>query len=238
VRIGVHGSARPRPPTDKQPVDAEASGPDQQQRERRRAHDEREPEPAAVRLDRERLTAMDVDQRAMRSMAVRRPPSLLALPSYLTSQLSKFGRRHLEEVLAEHELVLIHHGVLAALADFGPQSQQQLADSLDFHKSHLVARIDELQRRGLVTRTQDRADRRRNQIALTPTGRELVDSLRPVAVESQHGFLEALSPAEQETLVALLRRALDANDAARDLAAHDTTAAPHEHDSPPSRSGW
>jgi DNA-binding MarR family transcriptional regulator len=159
-------------------------------------------------------------------MASRRPPSLLALPSYLASQLSKFGRRRLEVVLAEHDLVLIHHGVLAALADFGPQSQQHLADSLDFHKSHLVARIDHLERRGLITRTQNPADRRRNQIALTPAGRELVDSLRPVALESQRGFLEALSSAERETLIALLRRALDANDAARVPGTDDTT--PHD----------
>ena len=154
-----------------------------------------------------------------------RPPSLLTLPSYLLSQLSKFGRRQLELVLEEHGLALIHHGVLAALADFGPQSQQQLADSLDFDKSHLVARIDDLQSRGLVTRAQDPADRRRNQIALTTAGEALLDRLRPVAEESQQSFLEALSPAEQDTLVSLLRRALDANDAVRGSATADVTLA-------------
>jgi MarR family transcriptional regulator, lower aerobic nicotinate degradation pathway regulator len=160
-------------------------------------------------------------------MTPARPPSLLALPSYLASQLSKFGRRHLEAVLAEHDLTLIHHGVLAALADFGPQSQQQLADSLDFDKSHLVARIDHLQSRGLVTRTQDQADRRRNLIELTPAGHEMVDVLRPVAEESQQGFLQTLSPAEQENLISLLRRALDANDAARGAATDDAPPPPH-----------
>jgi MarR family transcriptional regulator, lower aerobic nicotinate degradation pathway regulator len=144
-----------------------------------------------------------------------RPPSLLALPSYLASQLSKYGRRRLEQALADHDLVLIHHGILAALRDFGPSSQQQLADALDFDKSHLVPRIDQLERRGLVTRTQDPADRRRNQVALTPAGRKLVDQLRPAAEESQRGFLDALSAQEQRTLVSLLRRALEANDAAR-----------------------
>ena len=162
----------------------------------------------------------------------RRPPALLALPSYLASQLSKFGRRHLEAVLAEHDLVLIHHAVLAALADFGPQSQQQLADSLDFDKSHLVARIDHLQSRGLVTRTQDPADRRRNQIALTPTGQALIDRLRPVAAESQQSFLQALSPTDQKSLISLLRQALDANDAARRAATNDATPEPPTHDSP------
>ncbi|MGH2990647.1 MAG: MarR family winged helix-turn-helix transcriptional regulator [Solirubrobacterales bacterium] len=148
-------------------------------------------------------------------MATPRPPSLLALPSYLASQVSKFGRRRLESALAEHDLVLIHHGILAALSDFGSLSQQQLADALDFDKSHLVARIDYLEGRGLIGRTQDPADRRRNQIALTATGQELVDRLRPVAQESQQGFLETLSPEEQRILISLLRRVLEANDAAR-----------------------
>ena len=150
-----------------------------------------------------------------------RPPSLLALPSYLLSQLAKFGRRRLQTVLAEHDLALIDHGVLVALADFGPSAQQELAHSLDFDKSHLVARIDHLQRRGLVTRTQDPADRRRNQIALTPAGQALIARLRPVAAESQQSFLQALSPTDQKTLVSLLRQALDANNAARRAASDD-----------------
>ena len=144
-----------------------------------------------------------------------RPPSLLALPSYLASQVSRYGRRRFEQALAEHGLVLIHHAILAALSDFGPSSQQHLADALDFDKSHLVARIDQLERRGLVSRNQDPADRRRNQVALTSAGRELVDQLQRVAEESQRGFLEALSAQERQTLISLLSRALEANDAAR-----------------------
>ncbi|MBF6365380.1 MarR family transcriptional regulator [Nocardia puris] len=144
-----------------------------------------------------------------------RPPSLLAQPSYLASQVSKFGRKRLEAALAERGLRLGHQAVLSALDDFGPLSQQQLADSLDLDKSHLVGRIDELQRRGLVTRAQDPDDRRRNKIALTPTGETLAKELRPVATESQKGFLDVLTPAEQKTLTTLLARVLAANDAER-----------------------
>ena len=144
-----------------------------------------------------------------------RPPSLLAQPSYLASQVSKYGRRLLVAALAEHELRLIDFAVLLSLDDFGARSQQQLADSLDFDKSDLVGRIDRLERRELVTRSQDPADRRRNLVKLTRRGRALVRRLQPVALRSQEGFLDALSPDEQETLVALLRRVLAANDAAR-----------------------
>ncbi|MGH8573724.1 MAG: MarR family winged helix-turn-helix transcriptional regulator [Gammaproteobacteria bacterium] len=144
-----------------------------------------------------------------------RPPSLLVHPSYLASQVSKYGRRQLERVLREHGLGLVHDAVLTALSDFGPLAQQELADSLDLNKSHLVGPIDELEDRGLVKRSRDAADRRRNHVTLTPDGQALVARLQPAGLRSQQGFLDALSPAEQRTLVSLLQRVLAANDADR-----------------------
>ena len=152
-----------------------------------------------------------------------RPPSLLTQPSYLASQVSKYGRRRLERVLREHGLALVHSAVLSAVDDLGPRSQQQLADSLDLDKSHLVGPIDDLEERKLVKRTRDPGDRRRNQVALTPAGKSLTDELRREGQRSQRGFLDALSPAEQKTLISLLQRVLAANDAARVAA---TTALP------------
>jgi MarR family transcriptional regulator, lower aerobic nicotinate degradation pathway regulator len=146
---------------------------------------------------------------------MQRSPTLLAQPAYLAGQVSKYGRRELEAALGERGLRLIQHAVLIAIDDFGPLSQQQLADSLDFDKSHLVAQIDRLEERDLLKRTRDPSDRRRNRLALTPAGKALVDELEPVERASQDGFLDALSAAEQRTLVALLRRVVDANDAAR-----------------------
>ncbi len=144
-----------------------------------------------------------------------RPPSLLALPSYTTAQVSKYGRRRLEDVLREDGLRLGHLAVLIALDDFGPLAQQQLADALDFDKSHLVGRIDTLEEEDLVTRTRDPDDRRRHRVALTPAGRTLLERLGPAATQSQKGFLDALTVAEQRTLISLLRRVLAANDAVR-----------------------
>jgi DNA-binding MarR family transcriptional regulator len=136
--------------------------------------------------------------------------------SYLAAKTALYGSRLMEVTLAEHGLLLGHHAVMCALDDFGPLSQQELADSLDFDKSHLVSRIDHLEERGLVSRTRDRADRRRHQVALTAAGKALIDQLRPVAREHQRRLLDALSATEQQTLLDMLRRVLAANDAARD----------------------
>ena len=144
-----------------------------------------------------------------------RPPSLLELPSYVAGQVSRLGRRSAAEELGRHDLLLVHHAILGALSDFGPQSQQEVANALDLDKSHLVARIDQLEERGLVRRERDASDRRRHRVTLTPAGRRLARKLRPVALRSQQQFLDSLTRPEQEQLLALLTRVLEVNDAAR-----------------------
>ena len=144
-----------------------------------------------------------------------RPPSLLALPSYVGDQVAKYGRRHLKEALAAEDLLLPQYGMLVALDDFGPISQQRLAESLDMDKSHLVGKIDRLASRDLLAREADPTDRRRHRIVLTPRGKALVDRIRPIAEESQREALAVLSEEERAVLEALLLRVLEAHDGER-----------------------
>jgi DNA-binding MarR family transcriptional regulator len=144
-----------------------------------------------------------------------RPPSLLALPSYLAGNVARIGHRLLLGALAENELRLAHFAVLVGLSDFGPLAQHELADRLDINRSHLVGYVDHIEQRGLVRRDRDPADRRRQRVALTAAGRALLRDLRPVAERSQAEFLQVLSKSERQTLLVLLRRVLDASDEAR-----------------------
>src|ERR687896_887656 len=95
-----------------------------------------------------------------------RPPSLLALPSYLAGNVARIGHRRLIEALAERELRLAHYAVLAALSDFGALAQHELADRLDLNRSHLVGYVDHVEQRGLVRRDRDPDDRRRIRVTL------------------------------------------------------------------------
>ena len=144
-----------------------------------------------------------------------RPPTLLALPSYLAGHVSRIGHRVLVEALAEHDLRLPHFAVLAGLSDFGPMAQHALADRLGLNRSHLVGYLDDIERRELVLRERDPDDRRRQRVALTPSGRTLVRRLKQVAQRSQDEYLGVLSEAERETLVSLLRRVVTADDQAQ-----------------------
>lgn len=99
-----------------------------------------------------------------------RPPSLLALPTYLVSHVARIGHDALVSGIAEHGLRLPHFAALTALADFGPLPQHELADRLGLNRSHLVGYLDAVEKRGLVRRDRDPADRRRQVVALTPEG--------------------------------------------------------------------
>jgi DNA-binding MarR family transcriptional regulator len=144
-----------------------------------------------------------------------RPPTLLGLPSYLAGAVARVGHRLLVEALAQHDLRLPHFAVLTALSDFGPLAQHELADRLAINRSHLVGYLDDIERRGLVRRERDPADRRRQRVALTPSGRAQLRRLHEVALRSQAEFLQVLSESERRTLLALLRRVVDAADKKR-----------------------
>ncbi|GAV37606.1 MarR family winged helix-turn-helix transcriptional regulator [Streptomyces acidiscabies] len=144
-----------------------------------------------------------------------RPPSLLALPSYLAGHVARIGHDALVEAVGRHGLRLPHFATLTALADFGPLPQHVLADRLGFQRSHLGGYLDLIEERGLVHRTRDPADRRRQLVGLTEEGTRLQRTLWQVAEELQDSFLACFTPAERETLTALLLRLLDADDRAR-----------------------
>jgi DNA-binding MarR family transcriptional regulator len=144
-----------------------------------------------------------------------RPPTLLGLPSYLAGAAARVGHRLLVDALAAHDLRLPHFAVLTALSDFGPLPQHELADRLAINRSHLVGYLDDLQERGVVQRERDARDRRRQNVALTASGRTQLRRLHEVALRSQDVFLQALTEQERQTLVALLRRVIADTDKGR-----------------------
>src|SRR6202451_121143 len=99
------------------------------------------------------------------------PGRLQGLPSRLLNLAAGYAQRLVGERLATLDSRKWHYAVLAALAEFGPDSQSGLSDRTGIYRSDLVATINELTARGLVVRAPDPADGRRNAITLTDEGR-------------------------------------------------------------------
>jgi DNA-binding MarR family transcriptional regulator len=141
-----------------------------------------------------------------------RPPTLLALSSYLAGHVSRIGHRGLVEALAEHGLRLPHFAVLCALSDFGPLAQHDLANRLGLNRSHLVGYLDNLEQAGHLTRERDALDRRRQHVKLKPSGTALFTELADIAKSAEADNLRALTRTERHTLAQLLRKVVNADD--------------------------
>jgi len=137
------------------------------------------------------------------------PPSLLGLTTYLMSKTGKEARGRLADRLAERGLRLWDMAVLAALADFGPHVQRELASRLSIDRSDVVKIVDGLGAAGLVERARDTADRRRVTVTVTPAGRALLASLKSDALAVQEDVLAPLTARERAQLAALLLRVHD-----------------------------
>jgi DNA-binding MarR family transcriptional regulator len=110
----------------------------------------------------------------------------------------------------------LSHGefkVLLTLRRLGPPyatSPTGLADQLGLTKGALSARLGPLEQAGLLTRTNDAADRRRVEVRLTRAGHTAFDRHARGEAEREASMLAPLSPAEQGTLSRLLRKVVHA----------------------------
>lgn len=99
-------------------------------------------------------------------------------------------------------------GVMFLIGDHRPTSQEQSAQRLGVDRTTMVALIDTLERKGLVTRHPDADDRRRNVVELTDAGREVLRHATKASDEAESAFLSPLTAAAADNLRAALQRAL------------------------------
>jgi MarR family transcriptional regulator, lower aerobic nicotinate degradation pathway regulator len=137
------------------------------------------------------------------------PSRLQRRPSWLVSQVSIHAHRLLSEGFGAMGSIGYHYRLLAALEEFGPASQAALSRRTGIDRSDVVAALNDLAERGLVERSSDPADRRRNVITITPAGSEQLRLLDGVVGDVQDKLLAPLSPAEREQLTDLLARVLE-----------------------------
>jgi DNA-binding MarR family transcriptional regulator len=130
--------------------------------------------------------------------------------AFLLAQLGAHAAGAFAQRLAPLDLTPPQAGVLRLLAQSPGQSQRALADALGMHATRLVALIDELERRGLVARTRDPADRRNYALALTDQGSAKFAELGTVAREHERAITAVLTADERRAVAAALRRIADA----------------------------
>jgi DNA-binding MarR family transcriptional regulator len=105
-----------------------------------------------------------------------------------------------EAALRPYDLTGKELGVLNVLVGREPGSQQQAAQRLGIDRTTMVALLDTLERKGLVSRHPHAEDRRRNVVELTEHGQDITRSARVAAGEAEQEFLRPLTEAAGEQL--------------------------------------
>jgi DNA-binding MarR family transcriptional regulator len=97
-------------------------------------------------------------------------------------------------------------GALRVLARREPMSQLRVAQTLGIDRTTMVALLDGLERRGIVTRHPDPEDRRRNLVELTTAGAEIYDAGEAARKAVEIEFLAPIDIASAKHLRRSLRR--------------------------------
>ncbi len=107
-------------------------------------------------------------------------------------------------LLAERGLDMWDYVVLLRLVDGAAPTQAQLAAAVRRDKTRLIPILDRLERRGLLDRTPDPADRRNRIVALTPEGQAVLADCRAAVAAMEDELLADLDPDDAATLRRLL----------------------------------
>ncbi len=129
--------------------------------------------------------------------------------------LARLGLAFKTKALAriDHEGFNAHHySLLAILAEGARETQATIADALALDPSRLVALLDSLEERDLITRQRDPNDRRRHVVSITASGTRQLQRLRSIAQQVEDEFFAPLDLADRQTFHHLLLQLASAHD--------------------------
>lgn len=113
--------------------------------------------------------------------------------------------------LLRHKLSISQFGVLEALYHLGPLCQKDIGAKILKTSGNITLVIDNCEKRGLVKREKNPADRRRVTVNLTRSGYELIEEIFPKHSKIAQEVFSVLDPVEQQSLGRILKKLGTAN---------------------------
>jgi len=128
------------------------------------------------------------------------PDSLADNAGFLLNRAGKIIHDMNEETLKPLKLSPRDLGLLRIIAEEGPLSQQAIGQKHSIDRTTIVSILDQLEKRDLVTRISNQADRRVNLLYITPRGKKTVAQAVRLVERQQEQFLAPLKGDEWQLL--------------------------------------
>jgi DNA-binding MarR family transcriptional regulator len=126
----------------------------------------------------------------------------------LAAMIVPLGRALMEAerpVLERFGLSMWGYSVLVTLDGGQVRTQAALARAVRADKTRIIADLDDLEARGLISRAPDPADRRVNLLSVTPAGRALCRRTRAAIRVHEERLLSELPAAQRDHFLTALR---------------------------------
>ncbi|WP_377847038.1 MarR family winged helix-turn-helix transcriptional regulator [Bosea sp. UC22_33] len=116
---------------------------------------------------------------------------------YRLNVVGTLGGRALGRIYGEHFGIGIPEWrVVAQLGEFGKLTSRDIGELAQMHKTKVSRAVGELEKRGLVSRAENRQDRRESFVALTPAGKRIYDQIVPLALGFEARWIDGIAPDE------------------------------------------
>ena len=117
-------------------------------------------------------------------------------------------KKHLAEVFKKNgvNLTAEQYLVMDTLWNEGTLTQQAIAFIIQKDKNSVTQFLDNLEKKGLVTRSVAKEDRRVNNIVVTKEGMALKDSTKQLAIDTMNKILEGIPESDLQTFVNVLKQ--------------------------------
>ncbi|MGF1687686.1 MarR family transcriptional regulator [Photobacterium japonica] len=133
-------------------------------------------------------------------------------PMYVCSVMQRMYRNRASVELSEpYQMTLEMASALAALEEFQPMSQQELADAVMTERSVAKRMVDNLEKRGFVAVSKCETNHRLKMLSLTPDGMAAFQFAHQTMDNLQQDFFACLSEGESHEFSRLVRKLTQAN---------------------------
>ena len=153
-----------------------------------------------------------VSRRRSRVPGPHHGPSREETLATLVAQTRRRIGTRVERSLEAHGESIHLYRILAHLIRNGIATQKGLADATSQHPAGVSRLLYTLNKRGMVKRRRDAADRRQLHVDATAAGRARFRELAPVVGTAVKDALSPLAAADRDHLIRLLRKLLAASD--------------------------